>query len=608
MAQAAWVPAGVGLLVAVGWLAGSRLETVPRSEPRPAFDITLDSPGTGARDLEVEVLFPLEQALGRLPYVKEIESAAGPGEVKLRIWLDPAAPPAGLEQALERWRDGHSEGMPDFHITPLDARAEPTGRLLAMSGAIALGLSVVFLGFVGIILPATLVLMASVVGAVLLAQASGLTDHPLALVALIAALGLVLDDVVTVSENFVRHRELGSEARRAARLAIAEIRGGLIIGSLSLLALWAIPALVETDVLDWLRPLARVTGVSVLLSAAISLVVLPRLFPVLGDRPASSRGSKPNRLPRLAAGFDRLADRYHDRLAWALDHRRLSAALAAVLLMSVAVAAGRAGTQGPEQTAVTVQGPDASTLAGVAARIGDGVRGVPGVSRLQLSNSDGTITHRNGARVITIALELDPHFSAVASEIGRTLADIPVPPGYRVTRSAGGDEQARLYRRWAGGLLLAVVVIWVLIARHLRSWIEPLSLLPAVLLPCVGAAVAAAIAGREFGFAPLAAMVLATGIAVRQSILLLSFVRRRRFRGASLRVAVIEAARLRLRPVLVMLFAVMGAMIPLLLAAGSAGPTFGWSVTGGLILAGPAVLLLVPMLYEVLVEVEARYF
>jgi multidrug efflux pump subunit AcrB len=608
--QVRWSTVGVTMLLAgAGWLAGSRLETVARPDPRPAIELALESPRTSARDLEVRVLFPLEQALGRLPYVREIASTARPGEVKLRIWLDGSASPTELEAVLKRWQEGQPDGMPEFQITGLDEEPEPAGRLLFLSAAVALVLTIVSLGSGGMILPIALALALSLIGTGVLAQVSGLTHHPLGMVALLAALGLVLDDLITVSENVVRHFELGSDPRRAARLALAEVRGGLVLGSLSVLLLWVVPALAGAQLLDWLRPLARVTGSAVLVSAALSLVVLPRLFPLPGHRLIPSQEAKQERsLGKLAVRLDRLADVYHDNLAWALDHRRLSGVLALGLLISGAVAAGRIGPVAVERAIVTIQGPDASTLAGVAARVRDELRTVPGVNRLQLSNSDGTISHRNGARVIGIEVELDSQDAAGAASVEHTLANLPVPPGYRLTRSTIGGVQSKLRLQWAGGLLLAAIGVWLIVARHFRSWIEPVSLLPAVLVPGMGVAAAAAIAGREFGLISMAALVLATGLALRQSILFLTFARRRRTRGAILRVAVIEAARLRLRPVLVSLGAVTGAMIPVLLLAGGAGPAFAWSVLGAVVLAGPATLLLVPICYEVLVEVEARYF
>jgi HAE1 family hydrophobic/amphiphilic exporter-1 len=232
---------------------------------------------------------------------------------------------------------------------------------------------------------------------------------------------------------------------------------------------------------------------------------------------------------------------------------------------------------------------------------------VPGVSELGTSDSDGRITHHTGVWVIAVEARLDERLGTIDRDIDRSLSRIPVPPGYSAVRQPAGTEQDRVVRRWIGGLVVALMLAWLILARHLRSWLDPIALLPALALAGLGAMTAAALSGDGMSLPAIIALILVGGLVLRQSTMLLTCAGRRRARGATLRVSVIEAARLRLRPVLLTLIAVAGAMLPLLQSGVVGGSAFAWATLGGMLLAAPATLVLTPVMYEMVVEWGARH-
>jgi multidrug efflux pump subunit AcrB len=160
--------------------------------------------------------------------------------------------------------------------------------------------------------------------------AFGFGLNPTTLLALAIAIGLLLDDGIVVSESIARLTELGRDQRLAARAGMAEVgpvMRGTILATMPVLA-----AVAASGVGALGRSLALVLAVSLpasLVVATLSIVV------VTSRRRAARRHARSaSRIGRVDRWMDLLTDRYHDALAWALDHRLVTLALG---LASVAI-------------------------------------------------------------------------------------------------------------------------------------------------------------------------------------------------------------------------------------------------------------------------------
>jgi multidrug efflux pump subunit AcrB len=153
----------------------------------------------------------------------------------------------------------------------------------------------------------------------------------------------------------------------------------------------------------------------------------------------------------------------------------------------------------------------------------------------------------------------------------------------------------------AGGLAVAVVVIFLLLAANfqsLRLAFVVVSTVPAVL---AGVVLMLRLTGTTVNVQSFMGAVMAIGVAVANAILLVTFAEQLRRRGASPLRTGIDAARARMRPVLMTSAAMIAGMIPMALAFGEgaeATAPLGRSVIGGLAAATLATLIVLPAVYS----------
>jgi multidrug efflux pump subunit AcrB len=332
-------------------------------------------------------------------------------------------------------------------------------------------------------------------------------------------------------------------------------------------------------------------------------------------RPEGAHRWLGRQLERFEVWVDEATDRYHDLLAWALDRPRLIAGVAAVVtVLAVAGWSGAGGDRllrfgggwdGPTNSARLIEleviGGDGSTLAGVGWRVADEVRLVPGV--VDVTVSTGLEGSRVGAEGVTVDVEVESGVARrVLSRIDARLARVPLPPGYRIARHGRAAEALAAVERLLLGLVVAVVLTYLTVAGQLGSGFAPLGLVLVLPVAAVGAAGGIVVAGGGLSVAGLIGVLLTAGIALRQAALLVTCASRRRGRGVTLRVALIEAGRVRFRPVALTNVTLVVASLPVAVAGSGFLAAFGVAVIGGALTTAVGTLLITPVLHEILAQ------
>jgi HAE1 family hydrophobic/amphiphilic exporter-1 len=168
----------------------------------------------------------------------------------------------------------------------------------------------------------------SLLGTFGLMLALGMSLNNISLMGLTIAVGLVVDDAIVVLENIMRHVEEGMEPYAAAVRGTSEVAFTVVSISVSLVAVF-IPILFMPGTVGLLfHEFALVVALSILVSAAASLTLIPLLVPML-VKPAALHRRPPAWSRAFERGFDALLARYVRALDWALAHR--SAVLLAAL-------------------------------------------------------------------------------------------------------------------------------------------------------------------------------------------------------------------------------------------------------------------------------------
>jgi HAE1 family hydrophobic/amphiphilic exporter-1 len=150
---------------------------------------------------------------------------------------------------------------------------------------------------------------------------------------------------------------------------------------------------------------------------------------------------------------------------------------------------------------------------------------------------------------------------------------------------------------------LAIVFVFLFLAAQYESWSMPFMVILAVPLALLGAVLALWLRGRQIDVYSQVGFVMLVGLAAKNAILIVEFAKHQREEGKSIVEAAMEAARLRLRPILMTAFAFILGVIPLMIASGAgaaARQSIGTTVFGGMLVATLLSLAFVPVFYAVI--------
>jgi multidrug efflux pump len=262
--------------------------------------------------------------------------------------------------------------------------------------------------------------------------------------------------------------------------------------------------------------------------------------------------------------------------------------------------------KGSEQYDVIVQIEDAerrtpSDLSNIFVRSGDG-------QMVQLSNlvdvsetvAAKELNHFNKLRAATISAGLAPGYSIGEALQWMENALKQVAPEAQYDLSG----QSREFRESASDFklifFLALAFIFLVLAAQFESWVDPLVILLAVPLAAFGAFLLLKLTGGSWNIYSQIGIVTLVGLIAKHGILIVEFANQQQERGKSKRDAVIEAAALRLRPILMTTGAMVLGSVPLAIATGAGAEArnqIGWVIVGGMGIGTLFTLFVVPVMY-----------
>ena len=164
----------------------------------------------------------------------------------------------------------------------------------------------------------------------------------------------------------------------------------------------------------------------------------------------------------------------------------------------------------------------------------------------------------------------DRALSAVMSDVKAILAANPPPPGIRLEVGGQYASQQQAFRALILVLVLAAASVIAVMVIQFQSFIEPLVVLLAAPLSFVGAIGLLLITGTPLNVSSFMGLILLVGLIVKNGIILLDFTRHvMRNEGLTLEPALLEAARIRLRPILMTTLCTLFGLLPLALGLGA---------------------------------------
>lgn len=213
-----------------------------------------------------------------------------------------------------------------------------------------------------------------------------------------------------------------------------------------------------------------------------------------------------------------------------------------------------------------------------------------------------SITRQDGDLVATVSLTpAEGELGAVTAEVEQRLDGLELPTGTTATLGGLAQTQQESFSQLGIAMLVAIAIVFLLLVATFRSLAQPLILLVSIPFAATGAIALLLITGRPLGISALIGMLMLIGIVVTNAIVLIDLVNQYRAQGQSVRDAVFNGARQRLRPILMTALATIFALIPMALGVtGSSGfisQDLAIVVIGGLISSTALTLILVPVLY-----------
>jgi hydrophobic/amphiphilic exporter-1 (mainly G- bacteria), HAE1 family len=238
---------------------------------------------------------------------------------------------------------------------------------------------------------------------------------------------------------------------------------------------------------------------------------------------------------------------------------------------------------------------------------------VSSVVRMERRKSPTEIDRVNSQRVVYISANLasGAALGDVVKKIQDEVHDYPLPEGFSLIFSGEYEEQQKAQRDFMLSILMAVILIYMVMAAQFERFLDPLIVMVSVPLAVIGVVPTLLITGTSLNIQSLMGVVMLIGIVVNNAIVLVDYINlMRREQNLNVHDAVVQSGRLRLRPILMTTCTTVLGMLPLSFGTGAGGEiqaALARAVIGGLTVSTLITLVLIPTVYTaVYARIEKR--
>lgn len=199
--------------------------------------------------------------------------------------------------------------------------------------------------------------------------------------------------------------------------------------------------------------------------------------------------------------------------------------------------------------------------------------------------------------------------NSVNQDIKTQIAGIELPEGYSISFGGANKQMQDSFSGLLQALLLAIIMVYVVMVVQYESFFDPFIIMFTMPTAVSGAILSLAITGKSLSVSSFLGIIMLMGIVVANAIVLIDYLKQLRDRGMEKNEAIIEAGRVRLRPILMTSLSTILAMLPLALGLGEGASTMAPMaivVVGGLLLSTVLTLVLVPVVYSIFDDWRSR--
>lgn len=213
------------------------------------------------------------------------------------------------------------------------------------------------------------------------------------------------------------------------------------------------------------------------------------------------------------------------------------------------------------------------------------------------------IDRQDLSRIGTVSASVGPEtsLSDASAAIRSAVAEMNLPAGYSVSLGGETEQLEETTGFVIEAILLAVILIFLILASQFESFTQPFAIMLSLPLSLVGVLLALLVTGDTINMMSMIGVIMLMGLVTKNAILLVDNANERRREGASRHAALVEAGRVRLRPIIMTTLAMIFGMLPIAIGMGEGGgfrAPMARAVIGGLITSTLLTLLVVPVAYS----------
>ncbi len=223
------------------------------------------------------------------------------------------------------------------------------------------------------------------------------------------------------------------------------------------------------------------------------------------------------------------------------------------------------------------------------------------VARVTETTGSNQINRRDLMREVAINANVyGRSVGEVSADIRKTMESLNLPPGYRYAFGGSTKSMGESFGHAATALAMAVIFIYMILASQFKSFLQPLALMTALPLTLIGVVLALLAFNSNLSMFSVIGVIMLMGLVTKNAILLVDFAIRAREEGMARSEALLMAAKVRLRPILMTTLAMIFGMLPLAFAISEGAEQrapMGQAVIGGIITSSLLTLVVVPVVY-----------
>jgi hydrophobic/amphiphilic exporter-1 (mainly G- bacteria), HAE1 family len=223
------------------------------------------------------------------------------------------------------------------------------------------------------------------------------------------------------------------------------------------------------------------------------------------------------------------------------------------------------------------------------------------VAAVRESTGPNQINRRDLTREVAVDANVyNRSAGEVSNDIRARLDTIDFPPGYGYKFSGSTKDMAESFGYAVSALAMAVIFIYMILGSQFKSFLQPLALMTSLPLTLIGVVLALMLFRSTLSIFSIIGIVMLMGLVTKNAILLVDFAIRMRDQGMTRHDALLHAAKVRLRPILMTTLAMIFGMVPLAFALTEGSEQrapMGQAVIGGVITSSLLTLVVVPVVY-----------